>query len=52
MSVYPDIKGDTLILPFYNCRRWDYKYFYNNFSVKSMICSKIVVFYTTNKPFR
>lgn len=23
MSVYPDIKGDTLILPFYNCRRWD-----------------------------
>ena len=25
MSVYPDIKGDTLILPFYNCRRWDYR---------------------------
>ena len=24
MSVYPDIKGDTLILYFYNCRRWDY----------------------------
>ena len=27
MSVYPDIKGDTLILPFYNCRRWDFNTF-------------------------